>query len=136
MECGGAPVQLLWSREQDLRHDFYRPAAAAVMRATLDDKGRPLALVVGSAGDALMARYYARVLPALATRFDLPDKTAAEGLFSLPYRLPHLRVRHEATRHAVRDDPRTDIQRDDQFDRPIGEFQVVLPAAVLDDFHL
>ncbi len=101
LETGGAPVQLLWSREQDLQHDFYRPAAAAVLRATLDADGRPTALVVGSASDAVMPRYVARVLPALAPRFDLPDKTSADGLFSLPYRIPHLRVQHEATRHAV-----------------------------------
>jgi isoquinoline 1-oxidoreductase beta subunit len=71
------------------------------MRATLGADGRPQALVVGSAGDAVMPRYYARVMPLLATRFDTPDKTTAEGLFSLPYRVPHLTVRHVATRHAV-----------------------------------
>ena len=101
LETGGAPVQLLWSREEDLRHDFYRPAAAAVLRATLGSDGRPQALVVGSAGDAVMPRYYARVMPLLAMRFDTPDKTTAEGLFSFPYRVPHLTVRHVATRHAV-----------------------------------
>ena len=71
------------------------------MRATLGADGRPQALVVGSASDAVMPRYYARVMPLLATRFDTPDKTTAEGLFSLPYRVPHLTVRHVATRHAV-----------------------------------
>ena len=101
LETGGAPVQLLWSREQDMAHDFYRPAAAAVLRATLGSDGRPQALVVGSAGDAVMPRYFARVMPQLATRFDTPDKTTAEGLFSLPYRVPHLRVQHVATRHGV-----------------------------------
>lgn len=101
METGGAPVQLLWSREQDMAHDFYRPAATAVLRAVLDRDGRPQALVAGSAGDAVMPRYYARVMPQLATRFDTPDKTTAEGLFSLPYRVPHLRVQHVATRQGV-----------------------------------
>ncbi|WP_326534434.1 xanthine dehydrogenase family protein molybdopterin-binding subunit [Pseudorhodoferax sp.] len=101
LETGGAPVQLLWSREQDSQHDFYRPAASVLMRARLGRDGRPHALVVGSAGDAVLPRYYARVLPQLSTRFDLPDKTTAEGLFSLPYAVPHLRVQHVATRHGV-----------------------------------
>jgi isoquinoline 1-oxidoreductase beta subunit len=101
LETGGAPVQLLWSREQDMAHDFYRPAASAVLRATLGSDGRLQALVAGSAGDAVMPRYYARVMPQLATRFDTPDKTTAEGLFGLPYRVPHLRVQHVATRHGV-----------------------------------
>lgn len=101
METGGLPVQLLWSREQDTQNDFYRPAAAVVMQAALDEQGRPLALRIGSAGDAVLPRYYERVFPLLATRLDAPDKTAAEGLFSLPYELPHLAVRHVATRHDV-----------------------------------
>jgi isoquinoline 1-oxidoreductase subunit beta len=101
METGGAPVQLLWSREQDQQHDFYRPAAAATLRAALDRRGQLLALVVGSAGDAVMPRYIARSLPALAPPFDLPDKTTAEGLFSVPYQAPHVRVQHVATHHDV-----------------------------------
>lgn len=101
METGGRPVQLLWSREEDTTHDFYRPAAVAVMQAALDEAGRATAVRIGSAGDAVMPRYYERVYPALATRVDAPDKTAAEGLFGLPYGLPHLAVRHVATRHDV-----------------------------------
>lgn len=101
LECGGAPVQLLWSREQDTRHDFYRPAAAAVLRAVPDAKGRPRAVVVGSAGDAIMPRYYERVFPLIAGPVDLPDKTAAEGLFGWPYLTPGLRVQHVATRSGV-----------------------------------
>jgi isoquinoline 1-oxidoreductase beta subunit len=101
LETGGAPVQLLWSREEDLRHDFYRPAAAALLRATLDEQGRPLALVMGSAGEALLPVYTARALPDLAPPVELPDRSTAEGLFTLPYRVPQLRVQHLATRHAV-----------------------------------
>jgi isoquinoline 1-oxidoreductase beta subunit len=57
------PVQLLWSREEDIRHDFYRPMALARWRAELDDSGPPSRLVsvakrqVGqSSSDAFGAR--------------------------------------------------------------------------------
>jgi isoquinoline 1-oxidoreductase subunit beta len=35
-----APVQLVWTREEDLRHDLYRPAAMHRLRGALDDGGR------------------------------------------------------------------------------------------------
>jgi isoquinoline 1-oxidoreductase beta subunit len=38
----GAPVQVVWTRDDDLQHDFYRPAAAHRLRATLDAQGLPL----------------------------------------------------------------------------------------------
>ncbi len=39
----GKPVKLIWSREEDVRHDHYRPAVRSEFRAVLDDAGRPLA---------------------------------------------------------------------------------------------
>lgn len=39
----GAPVKLIWSREEDIRHDHYRPAVASNFRATLGPDGMPLA---------------------------------------------------------------------------------------------
>ena len=37
----GGPVQLLWTREEDLTHDFYRPAAVLSYRAALGQDGLP-----------------------------------------------------------------------------------------------
>jgi isoquinoline 1-oxidoreductase beta subunit len=81
--------------------DFYRPAAAAWLEARLGHDGRPLALRIGSAGDAITPRWLERGLPALATRLELPDKSAAEGLFDQPYAIAHQRIAHLATRSGV-----------------------------------
>jgi isoquinoline 1-oxidoreductase subunit beta len=101
IETNGRPVQLLWPREEDLTHDFYRPAGVAVMRAALGANGLPDALAITSAGDAITPRWMERGLPALAGPIDLPDKTASEGLFDLPYAIAHQRLAHVATRHGV-----------------------------------
>ncbi|EAQ98220.1 xanthine dehydrogenase family protein molybdopterin-binding subunit [Congregibacter litoralis] len=37
--AAGEPVKLIWSREEDVRHDHYRPAVASRFRAALDDGG-------------------------------------------------------------------------------------------------
>ncbi len=100
-ETGGRPVQLLWAREEDMQHDFYRPAGAAVMRASLDAQGLVTGLSITSAGDMITPRWIERGLPALAGPIDLPDKTASEGLFDLPYGIAHQRVAHVATRSGV-----------------------------------
>lgn len=101
MDCGGAPVQLVWSREEDTRHDFYRPMHVARLRATLDASGQPLSLHIKSAGDAISPRWMERGLPVLAGPVDLPDKTTAEGLFDQPYGVPSQRMEHVATRMGV-----------------------------------
>ena len=36
------PVKLIWSREEDMRHDYYRPAVLARMESALEADGRPL----------------------------------------------------------------------------------------------
>ena len=48
-----APVRLLWPREEDIQHGYYRPASLHRMRAGLDQQGMPLAwhqLAVGAHG--------------------------------------------------------------------------------------
>ena len=101
MDCGGAPVQLVWSREEDVRHDFYRPMHVAMMRGVLDEAGQLVSLRIKSAGDAITPRWMERGLPMLAGPVDTPDKTTAEGLFDLPYGVAHQHMEHVATRMGV-----------------------------------
>jgi len=63
--AAGVPVQLLWSRAEDLQHDFYRPAAHALLSAALDADGLPTAIRARTAatndtvGNGLNAPWYA-----------------------------------------------------------------------------
>ena len=45
-----APVKMVWSRENDIQHDFYRPAAMSRFAGALDGQGRPLAVASYYAG--------------------------------------------------------------------------------------
>lgn len=101
MDCGGAPVQLVWPREEDTTHDFYRPMHVARLRSTLAPDGAAQSLSIKSAGDAISPRWMERGLPHLSGPVDLPDKTTAEGLFDLPYGIAHQRMEHVATRMGV-----------------------------------
>jgi isoquinoline 1-oxidoreductase subunit beta len=101
VETEGRPVQLVWPREEDIGHDFYRPAGVAVLQASLDAQGLPTGLAITTAGDAITPRWLERALPALAGPVDTPDKTTAQGVFDLPYGVANQRMAHVATRSGV-----------------------------------
>ncbi|QOJ31963.1 MAG: xanthine dehydrogenase family protein molybdopterin-binding subunit [Gammaproteobacteria bacterium] len=50
----GRPVKLIWSRSEDMQHDFYRPAFAARIGADLDEGGRLTGMAVKLAGASIM----------------------------------------------------------------------------------
>lgn len=83
----GRPVKLIWSREEDTRHDFYRPAAVAEYSAHLDSRGQLQYLALKSASPSIGHQQLGRLgFPAMG-----PDKTMVEGGYDLPYRVPNMR---------------------------------------------
>jgi isoquinoline 1-oxidoreductase beta subunit len=95
----GTPVQVLWSREDDLRHDFLRPAAAAHATAALAADGSVAALAITTASQEITRPYGRRSGMPLA-RFDV-RKAAVEGLIEQPYAFGALRVTHALATHPV-----------------------------------
>ena len=74
----GVPVSMMWSREEDLQHDQYRPASLVRLRAGLDEAGFPVG-------------WQCRVVAP-----SLKDIDAAAGLSDLPYWIPHQHVDYVA----------------------------------------
>jgi isoquinoline 1-oxidoreductase beta subunit len=62
------PVKLIWSREEDMGHDYYRPAVLARMRSALDVQGRPLSWASHFTGAAFMDRPAAMPIYAIDER--------------------------------------------------------------------
>lgn len=89
------PVKLIWSREEDIQHDFYRPAAAARMSAVLGEGGRVEALEARLACSSI----YIRNFPARVK--DGVDPKSVEGTVDVPYALPHFAVRYAMVNTAV-----------------------------------
>jgi len=99
LRTGGRPVRLVWSREEDMTHDFYRPAHVARLQAAIDRAGRVSGLRIRAAGDRITPRWGERVYPLMSA--DVPDRTSAEGLYTLPYGIAHQRMAQVATRSGV-----------------------------------
>jgi isoquinoline 1-oxidoreductase subunit beta len=111
----GRPVKLIWSREEDTRHDFYRPAMLHRMKASLQDNQ-----VTGwhhqVVGPQILDWYVRNAAPAqfpwapkfmydtlgrvglMAEGIATPkDFSAIEGAIEYPYAVPNLDVRHTHT---------------------------------------
>lgn len=80
----GRPVQLIWSREEDIRHDFYRPISINRATVGLDGRGR----IVGWRHRIVAPSILGRVRPALVR--DGLDPSAIDGINDQPYDFPAL----------------------------------------------
>jgi isoquinoline 1-oxidoreductase subunit beta len=92
-EMGGAPVKLVWTREDDIRHGYYHTVQADRLEAGLDANGKPTAWLHRS------------VFPTIASIFAADQKSGAGfevgmGLLDTPFAVPNMRIENgEAEAH-------------------------------------
>ena len=78
-----APVKTIWSREEDIQHDYYRPAGLTKFKVGLDKLGMPLALESQIVCPSISQRAWP------ANYKNGIDPTSVEGVDSLPYDIPN-----------------------------------------------
>ena len=99
LKTGGAPVKLVWSREEDMQHDMYRPTAVSRFQAALGADGQPLAWFNRVAAPSIGLGTMERLVPAMA--MDMPDKNQIEGAFEIPYEIANIGVRQVRSKTPV-----------------------------------
>lgn len=91
VQVPGRPVKMTYSREEDVRHDMYRPAAVARLRGRLNADGTILAMDFRLATQSVVASFDERT-PSPRPANAASDVSAASGAYDLFYRLPNYRV--------------------------------------------
>jgi isoquinoline 1-oxidoreductase beta subunit len=75
------PVKVIWSREEDMQHDVYRPYYYDRLAAGLNQDGMPVAFSHRVTGSSIMARW---IPPAFLNGLDSDAVEGAEGPYSFP----------------------------------------------------
>jgi isoquinoline 1-oxidoreductase beta subunit len=89
----GKPVQLVWSREDDMTHDFYRPAACHRMKGAVDKNGRPLAWSHTIASTSIEAYWN--------PDRGKPEASEVGGAEQMPYAIPNVRLEYNHVASSV-----------------------------------
>jgi len=85
-KAAGKPVKVIWSREEDIQHDIYRPAVRHRITTGLDEEGR-----IQAASHQLVSPSILHYVYPLAVKDDY-DPSCLEGLHGTRYRIPNVRV--------------------------------------------
>ena len=85
------PVQVTWSREDDMQSDFYRPAVLVKLTAGLDGSGNAIAWKSRIVGPSIMSRFFPGSVK------NGVDETAVEGIVTLKYGVPNFFVDYVMT---------------------------------------
>jgi isoquinoline 1-oxidoreductase beta subunit len=101
-----SPVKVVWTREEDIQHDMYRPYYYDRIAAGLDAHGRPVAWTHTVVGSSILGRVISQLFPknlrvmravglhALLANVKGLDLDAVEGAAEPPYGLPNVRVEY------------------------------------------
>ena len=82
----GRPVKVIWSREEDMQHDMYRPAVLHRLTAGIDERGRLQSLAHKVVSPSILQYVFP---PAVTDKF---DPSCVEGLVETHYAIPDWKV--------------------------------------------
>ena len=107
----GAPVKLLWTREDDITHDYYRPTSYHRFSAGLDAQGRPVAVKLHMTSPSVTARLFPGVVKdgidpfmteAATPVYDIPNQLASVVIHDTGLRVGYWRsVSHALNAFAI-----------------------------------
>ncbi len=83
---GGGPIQVVWDREDDFRHDLFHPATLHRMRAGLDASGAISAWAHRIAGPAVLRSWMG------GQKSPVQASVESNGAYDIPYAIPALKV--------------------------------------------
>jgi isoquinoline 1-oxidoreductase beta subunit len=84
----GKPIKLIWTREEDIQNDLYRPGNATSIRGGIDPKGHLIAWSHRIAVQSIFARFAPQMVK------NGIDPAAVDGLVDMDYEIPNLRVEY------------------------------------------
>jgi isoquinoline 1-oxidoreductase beta subunit len=87
-KAAGKPVQVIWTREDDMTHDAYRPPAHDIAAGAFDADGRLVAWQLHVVGPSVTAR----VFPGAVADPKVADPFAVEAAQNFPYDVPNVAV--------------------------------------------
>jgi len=94
-QATGAPIQVTWSREDDIQRDFYRPAVYCKLVAGLDSNGWPVALKSRIVSPSIMSRFFPGSVK------NGIDESSVEGQANSKYAIPNFLVEYVLTEIGV-----------------------------------
>lgn len=84
----GRPIKLIWSREEDVKNDLYRPANCCKIEGGIDDKGR----LVAWSHKVVVPSIFSRIFPQMMKNGI--DPAAVEGIENMEYEIPNVYVEY------------------------------------------
>ena len=91
----GKPVKVTWTREDDIRFDYFHSVAAMYLKASVDEKGRPTAWLQRSAFPSIGSMFNPRAESGAGFELDM-------GWTGMPFDIPNIPAENGPARHHVR----------------------------------
>jgi isoquinoline 1-oxidoreductase beta subunit len=90
----GTPVKMIWSREEDMTHDFYRPITQCLLQGGLDEKGNLQSLRIRVSGQSINAYLNPSAIKGGGDKRQLQGYYKEPGDAQLGYSVPNLRTEY------------------------------------------